>query len=176
MVETGLVDWAGHARDGALLGTEMIEGDRAVNAAWRFARDRTDTLILFTADHETGALGLSSETDVGGLNGQTASTEYMWGLIKEGAPIGPTVATYTGITDLTSAERATIKDCGETGISDILAARWDLSWGNWVCTDEGEHTLGPVPIWAWGPRSSDFAGTRYDNERVGQNLLAYLAP
>jgi len=176
MVETGLVDWGGHARDGALVGAEMIEGDRAVKAAWRFAQDRTDTLILLTADHETGALGLSGGTDVAALNGQTASTEYMWGLIEKGAAIGPTVSTHAGVSNLTSAERATIRACGETGISDVLADRWDLSWGKWTCTDEGEHTLRPVPIWAWGPRSSDFAGTRYDNERVGENLLGYLEP
>jgi len=176
MVEGGLVDWGGHARDGALVGTEMIEADDAVRAAWRFARDRTDTLILFTADHETGALRLSSETDIAGLSGQTASTEYMWGLIGKGAPIAQTVATYTGITNLTSGERATIRACGETGISDVLGARWKISWGRWSCTDEGEHTLTPVPVYAFGPKAADFAGTiPYDNERVGQLLLSYFA-
>ena len=68
---------------------------------------------------------------------------------------------------------ATIQACGEHGISDVLAARWKVLWG-WSCRDEGEHTPVPVPVWAWGPRASDFAGAGLANERVGENLLGYL--
>lgn len=174
MVEAGLVDWAAHARDGASLASEMIEADQALQVAWNWAQGRSDTLIILTGDHETGGLGVSSKTDVAGLRKQTATTEYMWGLIEAGAPIRSTVATYTGLS-LKAGEVQTIASCGEHGISDVLAARWKLSW-NGTCTDEGEHTLVPVPLYAWGPNAGDFAGTFYDNERVGTNLLSYFAP
>ena len=173
MVEAGLVDWAGHARDGASLASEMIEADQALRVARDWAQSRSDTLIILTGDHETGNLGVSPKTDFAALRRQTATTEFMWGLIQAGAPIGSTVSTYTGLS-LKSTEVQTIVNCGEHGISDVLAARWKLTW-NGTCTDEGEHTLVPVPLFAWGPRAGDFAGTFYDNERVGTNLLGYLA-
>ncbi|MEX2439605.1 MAG: alkaline phosphatase [Actinomycetota bacterium] len=169
MVEGGLVDWAGHARDGASLGSEMIESAAAVRAAYAWAKNRTDTLIVFTADHETGGLALRNTTNIAALQRQTATTEYMWGLISGGASIANTLRTYTKI-EPTAAEIRTVQRCGEHGISDVLAARWKLTWGQ-TCTDEGDHTPTFVPAWAWGPGSGGFAGTGYANERVGQNLL-----
>jgi alkaline phosphatase len=171
MVEGGLVDWAGHARDGASLGSEMIESDAAVQAAYAWAKNRTDTLIVFTADHETGGLALKQTTNIAALQRQTATTEFMWGKISEGAPIAGTLRTYTGI-EPTATEIQTVQRCGEHGISDVLAARWKLSWGEWGCTDEGEHTSTFVPAWAWGPGAGGYAGTGYPNERIGQNLLS----
>jgi alkaline phosphatase len=172
VVEGGLVDWAGHARDAASMGSEMIEADEAVQVAWEWARGRTDTLVLFTADHETGGFAMTGSTNVTAMRGQTATTEYMWGLISNGAAIRSTLKTYTGL-DPTRAEVATVQRCGEHGISDVLAARWMVSWIG-TCTEEGEHTSTMVPAWAWGPGSADFDGGGYANERVGQNLLRYF--
>ncbi len=98
----------------------------------------------------------------------------MWGLIAKGAGIDATLATYAGISNLTNAERALIARNKEMGIADVLAARFKVRWG-WSGSDEGEHTGTPVPIYAWGARAGDFAGTAYANERVGQRLLSYLA-
>jgi len=172
MVEAGLVDWAGHARDGASLGSEMIEADAAITTAYNWAKTRSDTLVVVTGDHETGGLKLSSRTDIAALRGQTATTEFMWGKISAGADIATTVKRYTGVT-LSKSEVSTVSACGEHGISDVLAARWKLTWNN-TCSGEGDHTGVPVPLYAWGPKSKDFAGTFYDNERVGQNLLSYM--
>ncbi|HEX5936086.1 MAG TPA: alkaline phosphatase [Actinomycetota bacterium] len=173
MVEGGLVDWGGHARDAASMGVEMIETDEAVKVAYNWAKDRSDTLIVFTADHETGGFGFSAATDLAGLRGQTATTEFMWGRIAGGAGIRSTVQTHTGLA-LTAAEIATVRTCGEHGISDVLAQRWGLSW-NGTCTQEGDHTATPVPVWAWGPGHADFAGISVPNEIVGDNLLAYFS-
>jgi alkaline phosphatase len=126
-----------------------------------------------TAYHETSGLIVNGKTNVGGLRGQAASTEWMWGAISHGASIDATLATYAGITNLTNAERALIAANKQMGISDVLAARFKVAWA-WSGTDEGEHTGTPVPIYAWGPKAADFAGTAYPNERVGQRLLSYL--
>jgi alkaline phosphatase len=173
MVEGGLVDWAGHARDAASMGVEMIETDQAVKVAYEWAAARTDTLIVFTADHETGDFDMTSRTNVAALRGQTATTEYMWGRISAGDAIAATVKRFTGLT-LTSGEVQTIRTCGEHGISDVLAARWKTSW-NGTCTQEGDHTGTPVPVWAWGPANGDFAGSEVDNEIVGRALLRYFS-
>ncbi len=56
MVEGSQIDWAGHANDSAYLVTEMIDFDNAVKAALEFAQKDGETLIVVTADHETGGL------------------------------------------------------------------------------------------------------------------------
>jgi alkaline phosphatase len=173
MVEAGQIDWAGHARDGAWTAAEVLAFDAAIEAAYDWARTRTDTLILVTADHECGGLTVNGQTRVAGLRRQTASTEWMWGAISKGASIDATLATYAGISDLSNAERSLIAANKEMGIADVLAKRFKVGWG-WSGTDEGEHTDTPVPIYAWGPKAGDFAGTAYANERVGQLLLSYL--
>ena len=173
MVEAGQIDWAGHSRDGAWTAAEVLAFDAAIKAAYDWTKDRTDTLIIVTADHECGGLVVNGKTDVAGLRGQTASTEWMWGLIAKGAGIDATLATYAGISNLTNAERALITKNKEMGIADVLAARFKVGWA-WSGSDEGEHTGTPVPIYAWGAKAADFAGTGYANERVGQRLLSYL--
>jgi len=59
MVEGSQIDWRSHAGDfeGALW--ETLEFDRAVERCLRFAERTGDTLVVVTADHETGGLGLS---------------------------------------------------------------------------------------------------------------------
>lgn len=59
MVEGGQVDWAGHANDAGWLLHELIKLDGAVDAILTWAQDRDDTLVVLTADHETGGFGLS---------------------------------------------------------------------------------------------------------------------
>lgn len=58
MVEGSQIDWAGH--DGDVEGTlnEMIDFDGAVGAALDFAEKDGRTLVIMTADHETGGMSL----------------------------------------------------------------------------------------------------------------------
>lgn len=173
MVEGDLIDWRGHGRDAAGLGREMLETDAAARTVWTWAKDRTDTLVVFTADHETGDLAVRSTTDVAALRQQRATIHFMWGRIARGAFIGGTLRTYAGISP-TTTEIDRIKRCGELGIADVLADRWRVSWGTSRCRADGEHTPTPVVVWAWGPGSAGFAGTAVDNEIVGRRLLDLL--
>lgn len=59
MVEGGQIDWAGHSNDAGTMLHEMIKFDEAVNAVYEWAKDRDDTLVIVTADHETGSFGFS---------------------------------------------------------------------------------------------------------------------
>ncbi|MGN0871807.1 MAG: alkaline phosphatase [Victivallales bacterium] len=57
MCEGGKIDWAAHANDAALMLTEMLDFDLAYRTALAFAEKHPDnTLIVVTADHETGGL------------------------------------------------------------------------------------------------------------------------
>ena len=58
MVEGGKIDWACHANDPAFI-SELIDMDNAVKVAYEFYQQHPDeTLIVISADHETGGLVL----------------------------------------------------------------------------------------------------------------------
>ncbi|GGK55707.1 alkaline phosphatase [Amphritea balenae] len=59
MVESGLIDWAAHDNDTGYMLHEMLKMDRVVKYLHDWAKDRDDTLIIVTADHETGGFGFS---------------------------------------------------------------------------------------------------------------------
>ncbi|MBQ8673531.1 MAG: alkaline phosphatase [Bacteroides sp.] len=61
MVEGGKIDWAGHGNDAATLVEEVIDLDNAVKVAYEFYKKHPkETLIVVTADHETGGMGLGT--------------------------------------------------------------------------------------------------------------------
>ncbi|WP_286240621.1 alkaline phosphatase [Neptuniibacter halophilus] len=59
MVESGLIDWAAHDNDTGYMLHEMLKMDRTVAYLHDWAKERDDTLIIITADHETGGFGFS---------------------------------------------------------------------------------------------------------------------
>ncbi len=56
MVEGGQIDWQAHNNDQAGTVRHMMDFDAAVARALEFARKKKDTLVIVTADHETGGL------------------------------------------------------------------------------------------------------------------------
>ena len=59
MVEGGKIDWACHANEIGATISEIIDMDEAVRVAYEFYEQHPDeTLIVVTADHETGGLSL----------------------------------------------------------------------------------------------------------------------
>jgi alkaline phosphatase len=63
MVEGGKIDWASHANDVATVIYEVMDFDKAIRVALDFYNKHPDqTLIIVTADHETGGLSLGYRT------------------------------------------------------------------------------------------------------------------
>ena len=61
MVEGGKIDWACHSNDAATVFHEVEDLDNAVKVAYEFyAQHPDETLIVITADHETGGLVLGT--------------------------------------------------------------------------------------------------------------------
>ena len=59
MVEGGKIDWACHSNDAATVFNEVIDMDKAIQVAYEFYEQHPDeTLIVVTADHETGGIVL----------------------------------------------------------------------------------------------------------------------
>ncbi|MCG3816145.1 alkaline phosphatase [Photobacterium damselae] len=59
MVEGGQIDWAGHSNDAGTMLHEMLKFDNTIDAVYQWAKGRDDTLVIVTADHETGSFGFS---------------------------------------------------------------------------------------------------------------------
>lgn len=61
MVEGGNIDYGGHANDGGTVIKETLNFQEALRHAYDFYRTHPEeTLIIVTADHETGGLGLGN--------------------------------------------------------------------------------------------------------------------
>lgn len=61
MVEGGKIDWACHGNDPATVFNEVVDMDNAIKVAYEFYKKHPkETLIVVTADHETGGLGLGT--------------------------------------------------------------------------------------------------------------------
>ena len=58
MVEGSQIDWAGHKNDGTNIVSEVVDFDNAVGVGLDFAEQNGDTLVLITADHETGGFAV----------------------------------------------------------------------------------------------------------------------
>lgn len=70
IVEGGQIDWAAHNNDAAKVISETIAFDDTVKVARKFLASSPETLLIVTADHETGGMSLSlTETGLPGEDG-----------------------------------------------------------------------------------------------------------
>lgn len=61
MIESGLIDWACHSNDAATVFHEVIDFQKSIQKALDFYAEHPDeTLIVVTADHETGGMALGT--------------------------------------------------------------------------------------------------------------------
>lgn len=58
MAEGAQIDYGGHSNEMGYVAREMVDFDKAIGEAMRFADENGETLIVVTADHETGGLSL----------------------------------------------------------------------------------------------------------------------
>lgn len=59
MIEGSQIDWGGHANDHNYIVSEMLEFDQAVGRVLDFAERDGETLVIVTADHETGGYAIN---------------------------------------------------------------------------------------------------------------------
>lgn len=60
MVEGSQIDWGGHDNDQNYIFSELIDFDKAVGVAIEFVDKTPQTLLIVTADHETGGMAIIS--------------------------------------------------------------------------------------------------------------------
>ena len=85
VVEGGLIDYAGHDNDAGAMLAEILDYDEAIGAAFDFARNRDDTLVLVTADHGTGGFSFTYGPGGPGPLPETVFPDYSAGPEMAGA-------------------------------------------------------------------------------------------
>lgn len=125
MLEGSQVDWAGHANDLNYLKREMQDFDEAVELALDYATQNLDTLVIATADHETGGLLIesSSPTDYTAPEVKFSFNTGIGYGSHTGVPVpvyayGPGSENFTGTldnTDIFYAMLEAVKMDGRTG-------------------------------------------------------------
>ncbi|MEN7546951.1 alkaline phosphatase [Rapidithrix thailandica] len=64
MVEGSQIDWGGHANDAEYIIHEVIDFDKTIGKVLDFAEKDGNTLVVVTADHETGGFTLAGKKKV----------------------------------------------------------------------------------------------------------------
>lgn len=63
MIEGSQIDWGGHANDAEYVVSEMMDFNQCIKLALAYLENDPNTLIVVTADHETGGLTLLQDSD-----------------------------------------------------------------------------------------------------------------
>lgn len=97
MVEGSQIDWGGHQNDAIYVVDEMLDFDRAVGKALEFALRDQNTLVVVTADHETGAMSLiNGDFETGGVRAVFASEDHS-GVMVPVFAFGPGAERFMGV-------------------------------------------------------------------------------
>ncbi|WP_406675914.1 alkaline phosphatase [Shewanella benthica] len=177
LVEGSLIDWAGHNNDIATAMGEMEEFANAIEVVEQYIRKNNDTLMVVTADHNTGGLSI-------GANG-----EYSWDTsIIRGVQASPDVIASDALADGDWLTRVTLnlgfepnddegsqlsrarmqgKEVMATSIKQLIDSRSNTGWTT------GGHTGVDVQVFATGPAASLFAGYQ-DNTDIATKLISLL--
>lgn len=101
MVEGAQIDWGGHQNKSDYIINEMIDFDKAVEQAVEFAKRDGETLVVVTADHETGGYSINGGNQKKGEVKGQFTTDYHTATMVPIFAYGPGAASFTGIMDNT---------------------------------------------------------------------------
>lgn len=101
MVEGSQIDWGGHANSTNYIIEDMLDFDQAIGKALDFASKNGETLIIVTADHETGGLGIiGGDMNSGMVKGEYTTKDHSAVMVPIFA-YGPGADEFTGIMENT---------------------------------------------------------------------------
>lgn len=177
LIEGSLIDWAGHNNDITTAMAEMDEFANAIEVVEQFVRQHNDTLMIVTADHNTGGLSIGAngeyiwKTDI--INGVSKSPDVIASFALANGDWQSQVSTQLGfelspqeVTQLSLA-RMQGMDVMTTAIKKIIDLRSYTGW-----TTAG-HTGVDVQVFASGPASTLFNGYQ-DNTDIANKLMSLL--
>jgi len=134
---------------------EMLEFDDAVRVALAFQRAHPRTLVVVTADHETGGLTLPEDTTLARRALDTMRDSVVIARSGSGAASDVDIAAVMEFVREDADRDARLRRAFGTP---------ELRYAT------GEHTAALVPLFAIGPGAERFGGLK-ENRRVGELLL-----
>ncbi len=96
MIEGSQVDWAGHENDSTYLMAEMEDFDVAIRRVIAMAKADKNTLVIVTADHETGGLSLTDWDKARSQPAMHFSTGHHTGIPVPVFAYGPGAELFSG--------------------------------------------------------------------------------
>ena len=97
IVEGAQIDWRGHGNESDGIIAEMIDFDNAIGKALDFAEKDGETLVIITADHETGGYAITGgDKETGKVEGSFSTGGHTAVMVPVFAH-GPGAEAFTGI-------------------------------------------------------------------------------
>lgn len=96
MIEGSQIDWANHANEGRLSIQETLDFDRAIAEALSFAKKRGNTLVIVTADHESGGMAIQPKSKQGRIKTAFTTNGHTGAMVPVYA-FGPGADVFSGI-------------------------------------------------------------------------------
>ncbi len=112
MIEGSQIDWGGHQNNTQYIVNEMLDFDRAVGEALEFAAKDGKTLIVVTADHETGGMALAGGNLKTGMVKGAYTTGGHSAVMVPVFAYGPGAEHFTGIIENTDIAKKLMKLLG----------------------------------------------------------------
>lgn len=187
MAEGGRIDKMGHLNDSSAMVMEILAFDAAVRMALAF-RDAhpEDTLVVVTADHETGGLSVSPSVSDAELHRVLSARRVsrrtlageITGAMKSGLPFDAALKKLAPKADLSVLPAGAMDELrtawtSDDRVADRVVAALDAAAG--VAWKSNDHTPVDVPLTAIGVGADRFAGN-YPNTGVHDRILALLPP
>ena len=122
MVEGSQIDWGGHANETPYVVREVKDFDDAIGVVLTFAQENPGTLVIITADHETGGMTIN------GVNRENTIVDIAWTSTGHtGTPIplmayGPHAVEFSGWWDNTDIGKKVADLLGFENFPLILSA------------------------------------------------------
>lgn len=101
MIEGSQIDWGGHANDLDWVLSEWEEFNDVVGRVLDWAEADGETLVVVTADHETGGLAIQPDSEFGKISAEFTSNYHTGTLIPVYA-FGPKAESFGGIYENTA--------------------------------------------------------------------------
>jgi alkaline phosphatase len=97
MIEGSQIDWGGHDNNIEYVVTELLDFDKVIGAALDFAVQDGNTLVIITADHETGGLTILGDSIMGDSRAINFSTTNHTAIMVPVYAFGPQADKFSGI-------------------------------------------------------------------------------
>lgn len=182
MIEGGKIDWAAHSNDAAAVVHEVMDFSDAIAIAYKFYEQHpNETLIVVTADHETGGISLGRgesgyDISLAVLANQKVSFEMLKDMMRATKSWQEAIEVLTETmgfwmkVPVSDVETNSLIEAYKTSPNDAAMAAirlMDKKAGiGWTT---GSHTGMVIPVFAVGVGAENFGG-RMDNTDIPKKI------